>query len=223
MRLFQSRMATSPDMPGRDGSPSRPPPAPPPWPNRRRMPHDCPPWVKNGDVFFITIACVPRHHNHLALLPVASEIEASLRHQHRKGHWWVHLFLLMPDHLHGLLSFSYPHSLHQLETLPLSADRRPVAARLFRPSHPQHPRPERNVGVHSPEPGSQRIGRLSRSVDFPMDLRRFGAAGRRCGGFGEAALPSISVGTALRAVRARLAPPLQTTVSGGDRPTPDPP
>lgn len=99
-------MATSPDMPG-------PPPAPPPWPNRRRMPHDCPPWVKNGDVFFITIACVPRHHNHLALLPVASEIEASLRHQHRKGHWWVHLFLLMPDHLHGLLSFSYPHSLGQ--------------------------------------------------------------------------------------------------------------
>jgi REP element-mobilizing transposase RayT len=29
----------------------------------------------------------------------------TVEHRHRLGHWWAHLFLLMPDHVHALISF----------------------------------------------------------------------------------------------------------------------
>jgi putative transposase len=113
---------------GRDGSPSRPssedrsliahvPPTPSalsekspyqilPYRVRKSLPHEIPSWVEEGAVFFITINCEPRGRNQLATPPIATAIERSLHHQNSCGAWWIHLFLLMPDHLHGLISFS---------------------------------------------------------------------------------------------------------------------
>ena len=36
---------------------------------------------------------------------VARALLDSVRKYHDDGHWWCRLFLLMPDHLHALLSF----------------------------------------------------------------------------------------------------------------------
>jgi len=72
---------------------------------RKTLPHSMPTWLANGAVFFITINCSPRGQNQLALPEKALAIERSLVHQQSSGAWWVHLFLLMPDHLHALVSF----------------------------------------------------------------------------------------------------------------------
>ena len=107
---------------GRDGSPSRPssddrsstpsalseksPHQVLPYRVRKSLPHETPSWVEDGAVFFITINCEPRGRNQLTTPTAASAIERSLHHQNSCGAWWIHLFLLMPDHLHGLISFS---------------------------------------------------------------------------------------------------------------------
>ena len=107
---------------GRDGSPSRPssddrsstpsalseksPHQVLPYRVRKSLPHEIPSWVDDGAVFFITINCEPRGRNQLTTPTAESAIERSLHHQNSCGAWWIHLFLLMPDHLHGLISFS---------------------------------------------------------------------------------------------------------------------
>ena len=75
-------------------------------PARKKLPHDVPFWVPENAVYFITINCLPRHENHLARPRVAEAVGQSLLHNQTAGKWWVWLFLLMPDHLHALLSFS---------------------------------------------------------------------------------------------------------------------
>lgn len=72
---------------------------------RKSLQHAIPDWVGHGSDFFITINCYPRELNQLALSKTAAAIERSLLHQQSSGAWWVHMFLLMPDHLHALVSF----------------------------------------------------------------------------------------------------------------------
>ena len=111
---------------GRDGSPSRPSSDDPtsiaiptatalsekspyqvlPYRVRKTLPHEIPSWIDDGAIYFITINCEPRGRNQLATPSTAAAIERSLHHQNSCSAWWIHLFLLMPDHLHGLISFS---------------------------------------------------------------------------------------------------------------------
>ena len=81
--------------------------------DRKSLPHAIPNWVGNAADFFITINCSPRGKNQLALPETASAIERSLLHQQSSGAWWVHMLLLMPDHLHALVSFSHEASLQR--------------------------------------------------------------------------------------------------------------
>ena len=70
------------------------------------LPHDIPLWVDpSKEIYFITINSQPRGLNQLALPPVAKALFETVRHRQEKFLWWPHLFLLMPDHLHALLSF----------------------------------------------------------------------------------------------------------------------
>jgi putative transposase len=62
--------------------------------------------VPEGSTFFITINCVPRGQNHLAIPAIASIVEESLLVRIEKGYWWPRLTLLMPDHIHTLMIFS---------------------------------------------------------------------------------------------------------------------
>ena len=70
------------------------------------LPHDIPLWVDpSKEVYFITINCRRRFANQLALPQVSERVFDTVKHRQQKFLWWPYLFLLMPDHLHALLSF----------------------------------------------------------------------------------------------------------------------
>jgi REP element-mobilizing transposase RayT len=73
---------------------------------RKRLPHDIPLFVDTArEIYFITICCAERGRNQLATAPIASALFDSLVHQNTRKVWHAHLFILMPDHVHALLSF----------------------------------------------------------------------------------------------------------------------
>ena len=74
--------------------------------HRKHLPHEIPPWVDpHKEIYFITINCRERNRNQLTLPDVAEKLFETVRHRQEKFLWWPYLFLLMPDHLHALLSF----------------------------------------------------------------------------------------------------------------------
>jgi len=74
-------------------------------PQRKTLPHTPPPWVDSGAIFFITICCVPRDLNQLCHSDIAKRLFETVAFRHEKQVWHARLFLLMPDHIHALLSF----------------------------------------------------------------------------------------------------------------------
>jgi putative transposase len=81
-----------------------------PFHPRNRLPHGIPLWVDpHREIYFITINCAVRGENQLAKPEVAERIFETVIHRQEKFIWWPHLFLLMPDHLHALLSFPPSH------------------------------------------------------------------------------------------------------------------
>ncbi len=72
-------------------------------PRSPRLRHDTPGWVENPE-FFITLTCKFRGLNHLCKPEVAKLILESIRYRQRKLAWRWELVVLMPDHLHGILS-----------------------------------------------------------------------------------------------------------------------
>jgi putative transposase len=74
-------------------------------PARKTLPHNTPHWVATGSIIFITICTHARGRNQLANEHTARAIFDSVAFNHQRGVWWPHLFLLMPDHLHALMSF----------------------------------------------------------------------------------------------------------------------
>ena len=72
-------------------------------PRLPRLRHDTPGWVENPE-FFITLTCKPRGTNQLCHPLVAKVIFESALHRQLKKIWRWELLVLMPDHLHGILS-----------------------------------------------------------------------------------------------------------------------
>jgi putative transposase len=72
-----------------------------------RLHHRVPHWVEPGALFHIRIA-LDREKEQKALInpPLAEGILDSARFYETKMHWHITLFLLMPDHLHAILSFA---------------------------------------------------------------------------------------------------------------------
>lgn len=70
------------------------------------LPHNIPNWVDpQKEVYFITINCRERYRNQLATPNISNAIFETIRHRQENYLWWPHIWLLMPDHLHTLLSF----------------------------------------------------------------------------------------------------------------------
>jgi REP element-mobilizing transposase RayT len=113
-------------------------------PRRKTLPHEIPLWIDpRKEIYFITINCrvrcqyggdgcpglggdgalhrpdiaarCPCQGNQLALPDVSGRLLDTVRHRQEKGLWWPHVFLLMPDHLHALMSF--PPSGKPLQTV----------------------------------------------------------------------------------------------------------
>jgi putative transposase len=75
-------------------------------PQRKRLPHDIPLFVNvSNEVYFVTVCCVERGRNQLAIPSRAASLLQSIVHQNSRKVWHTHLFLIMPDHVHGLFSF----------------------------------------------------------------------------------------------------------------------
>ena len=74
------------------------------YPVRRKLSHETPGWVE-GPEYFITLSCQVRGKNSLCRPKVARTILASARHLQSHRFWVCELLVLMPDHLHLLVSF----------------------------------------------------------------------------------------------------------------------
>jgi hypothetical protein len=78
---------------------------------RRQLPHDGGPISAadpEGEVYFITISCVPRGINQLASPDVWQSICETLSHREGDGTLKCSLALAMPDHFHALMAFQAP-------------------------------------------------------------------------------------------------------------------
>jgi putative transposase len=75
-------------------------------PRRQTLPHEVPLWIDpQNETYFITINCVPAGSNQLALSNTAASLFETVEHRRQIGLWWPYVVLLMPDHLHALISF----------------------------------------------------------------------------------------------------------------------
>ncbi len=72
-----------------------------------KLHHDVPEWVATGALFHVRIA-VNREAEQIPLTaaPLAQALLDSARFYETRQRWHLTLFLLMPDHLHALLSFA---------------------------------------------------------------------------------------------------------------------
>ena len=75
-------------------------------PQRRKLPHEVPLWVDpQRETYFVTVNCQQRGPNQLAVPATAEPLLEGVRFRNKRFLWFAHLFLVMPDHVHGLLSF----------------------------------------------------------------------------------------------------------------------
>ena len=85
-------------------------------PQRKTLPHEILLWVDpQNETYFITVNCAERLKNQLAVPDVSARLFETVRHRQEMLLWWPYLFLLMPDHVHALISF--PSSGKPLKTI----------------------------------------------------------------------------------------------------------
>ena len=80
-------------------------------PRRKQLPHEVPNWVKGYPVYFITVNCKQRGGNSLCHREPAQGLKDTFHHRIQQGQWWPRLTVLMPDHLHMLLTFGFSTSI----------------------------------------------------------------------------------------------------------------
>lgn len=70
-----------------------------------RLRHGTPDWVEYPE-FFITVCCKSKETNQLCDAKVADLIGESVTFRQKRGIWCFEILVLMPDHLHAILSVS---------------------------------------------------------------------------------------------------------------------
>ena len=66
-----------------------------------------PVWINPAEeVYFITVNCLQRGRNVLCREKTAEAVLDSVQIRNGRREWYCHLCLLMPDHLHALISFT---------------------------------------------------------------------------------------------------------------------
>lgn len=76
------------------------------FPRRKKLPHEVPPWIKQGARHFITINCKQRNGDPLLAGNVAQSLMNNATHYDQLGRWHLWLMVIMPDHLHFIATFS---------------------------------------------------------------------------------------------------------------------
>lgn len=70
-----------------------------------RLCHTVPGWVKAGATFHVRIRAAREQQVPLTSGTLAPDLITAVRRYHDSGRWWCRLVVLMPDHLHAMLSF----------------------------------------------------------------------------------------------------------------------
>ena len=86
---------------------------------RKSLPHEVPPTIVHnpeGEMYFITICCVPRGANQLACDDIWRAFVETIVKRESDGDLRCGIALAMPDHFHALLSFSGEKSMRQVVT-----------------------------------------------------------------------------------------------------------
>ncbi|MCF7889551.1 MAG: hypothetical protein K9L78_05470 [Victivallales bacterium] len=86
----------------------------PKLPQRKYLPHKVPSWVSLDSVYFITICTQPKGVNQLCRSEIFFAIKDSILYYQNIRKWCVHYFLLMPDHMHALISFSWSPDINNI-------------------------------------------------------------------------------------------------------------
>jgi putative transposase len=77
-----------------------------------KLHHEVPPWVETGACFHIRIAVDrEKEQRPLTTVSLAQSLLDSAGFYENKRRWHIALFLIMPDHLHALLSFGRDESM----------------------------------------------------------------------------------------------------------------
>ena len=76
-------------------------------PQRKRLFHHAPLWVRNSSRFFVTVCCAERDHPQLTQPRVFDVMVDAIEHYVAAQRWWMDLFLAMPDHFHAVASFQH--------------------------------------------------------------------------------------------------------------------
>jgi|TARA_B110000977_G_C11042525_1_gene479361 putative transposase len=73
---------------------------------RIRLKHGIPSWVEDGATYFITINAAARRTNQLARPATAEAIKQAIQVYTESSKWYPKLAVVMPDHLHLLVSLN---------------------------------------------------------------------------------------------------------------------
>jgi REP-associated tyrosine transposase len=77
--------------------------------------HEVPHWIETGAMFHIRIRLNREtKQDPLTAVPLARALLESAQFYENKQRWYITLFLLMPDHLHALLSFARDESMSKV-------------------------------------------------------------------------------------------------------------
>jgi len=76
---------------------------------RKKLPHETPLGIVTEEAtFFLTICARDRGSSILTDQNRNIEILDAVRRRHEEGVWFASVFLVMPDHVHGLIRFHHP-------------------------------------------------------------------------------------------------------------------
>ncbi|MBI4622787.1 MAG: transposase [Verrucomicrobia bacterium] len=81
------------------------------FPPKLKLHHHTPGWVPDGEIFHIRLRVERAQPIALTTPTLATALLNSARFYHEHVRWHCALFLLMPDHLHGLLAFPPPSAM----------------------------------------------------------------------------------------------------------------
>jgi REP element-mobilizing transposase RayT len=75
------------------------------FPQRKKLPHEIPSWIEQGERHFITINCGKKDCDQLIRDKIATRLLESARFYDETGKWYLWLMLIMPDHIHLIATF----------------------------------------------------------------------------------------------------------------------
>ncbi len=83
-------------------------------PGRKTFDHTVPSWIDpEARDFFVTVCCQRRGENQLCTPIVGQALLSAAQSYHEQQKWLPSVFLLMPDHLHMIVSFGRGQAMEQ--------------------------------------------------------------------------------------------------------------